>query len=235
MHKHVAAHIPVQSTLMTAATNKQSSPFLSKSLIDWDGLHRTSCVSELRDECEQRSGIIEEYLWDLLSIVKELNASVRQTHQAARRLLIRDEEEERRFIMEDAQHEQVSFSAFTSNTIVALVNELERDARAALQHDELALRMRILQHNEVIARMHLVTFAMEGAYMIYHRTRPAWPLLVQRANLRSLEQRIRVERHATLLLALQEEESDERCVMENSWHRCINIAHAMRQNAIISR
>lgn len=148
---------------------------VSVQLVDWETLKVGALNSYLPDEGTQRAGLIEEYLWGYINILRQRNKDASQINWRIRTSFLRDEEEERRFIAEDGDCFALrSFITETEKAAIEVIESWEAQSREALltAHKEyLAESFAIL---EEIHRMHVATQAFDSCFLKRCQINPHW-------------------------------------------------------------
>eukprot|EP00796_Vickermania_ingenoplastis_P011926 gene11926-8207_t len=198
-------------------------PMASK-LVDWDSLKMSAFLSFMPDEGEQRAGIIEEYLWGYINILREKNSDRAAVQTREMTSFLKDEEEERRFLVEDTDCLALRmFIAETEKKGVELVESWEEESRALLLTAHKEYLAEAVCVEEEIHRMHVATQAFDSVFLKLCQVNPYW--IWRKLQFVEDEQREREFQQQRDALSLEEREDRRRLIQE--YNRCYTLAVEM--------
>lgn len=180
---------------------------VSTVLVDWDALQVSSLQSVMPEEGEQRSYLVEEYLWEYLQILKEKHQCAKAVHDRERHTLLLDEAEERRFIEEDGDHLALrGFLKFTVENTQDIFMDLENSCRTSIFQSYMNFMIEALSIWEDLHRMHIVIQAFDSVFLKLCQVNPFWMW----RKLKFVEELATEEKNKKEQLALWEEQGIQR-------------------------
>lgn len=199
---------------------KQLTP-LSSVLVDWESLKTSSFLSIMPEEGTQRIGLIEEYLWEYLTLLKMRNNSKAEVIDRERTSFFLDEAEERNFMIQDGTHFALNhFILETEHKEIEVFCEWEEAARQQIvkAYNEYVLMTLVVR--EEIFRMHIVTEAFDSVFLKVCQVNPHW--MWRKLKFIEVEQWEAMRKAERVALA--EEEKASRRVLTSSYReQCIVI------------
>lgn len=194
-------------------------------LLDWDQYRRCCFATGNTEEIDQRVGLLEEYLWGLLSVLKERNRSHDEVLLTQLQLCLADETEERRFIEEDADLLPYHlFNAVTQAAIVELLVEDEERQRNEIVHEHAAATGQIVVQLENIDRMLISTEFFDSMFLKLCQTQPHWMW----RRLTELEREFTECPEYAKVAVIEGEEAVSRRQLESDYVTCVATALEMR-------
>ncbi|EKF31907.1 DNA-damage inducible protein DDI1-like protein, putative [Trypanosoma cruzi marinkellei] len=158
-----------RSSLPTAAS---SDPPMSPLLLSYWGL---PFYSELPEEGQARTEIMESYLSDLVGLVRLRNASLKEAFDKSVASLMHDEAVERGFIEEDAN--LLAWRSFIDYTFLEALERLKKRERTARLHiidTYFSFTLRALGCLETLDRKHVATQFLDSLFLKRCQVSPGW-------------------------------------------------------------
>ncbi|PBJ73467.1 hypothetical protein BCY84_14533 [Trypanosoma cruzi cruzi] len=158
-----------RSSLPTAAS---SDPPMSQLLLSYWGL---PFYSELPEEGQARTEIMESYLLGLAGLLRLRNASLKEAFDRFVASLLHDEAVERGFIEEDAN--LLAWRSFIDYTFLEALERLknrERRARLHIIDTYFSFALRALGRLETLDRHHVATQFLDSLFLKRCQFSPGW-------------------------------------------------------------
>lgn len=198
---------------------------LSTVLVDWDSLKCAALLSVMPEEGEQRAGLVEEYLWGYINILRQRNSAAVEIAAREKSSFLRDEEEERRFLAEDADRYALrTFITDTEKKCVEVLVDWEEQSRAELMKAHREYLGEAFNLLEELHRMHVSTQAFDSVFLKLCQVNPYW--MWRKLKFIEVEQEEMERRRAQEEIVAEERVA--RREMINDYNRCFTLALEMK-------